>query len=85
MLSTVDIYPDLEPSTLLETIQRETIGDSIQRLTIHVSDIPDTLLMAISTRFVHLKNLKMYATGVDEDQASDSLYMGKPNSKLFTT
>ena len=57
---------------LLTTIERKTISDSLQSLTIRVDDIPEVLLMAISARFVHIKDLKLHANRVDEDQVSVS-------------
>jgi hypothetical protein len=57
-------------SALMKTIERETISDSLQSLTIRVYDIPEILLMAISARFVHIKELKLHAKRVDEDLVS---------------
>jgi hypothetical protein len=84
-LTTVDKSLYLEPSTLLKTLRRENIGDSIQSLTIHVNDIPDTLLMTISARFMHLKNLKMHARRVNEDLVSPVLCTTYFKLKVFIT
>ena len=67
-LGALDNTPYIVSSALLKTIQRETIGNFIQSLTIRVDDIPDVLLMAINSRFTHIKFLKIYANRADEDK-----------------
>lgn len=69
-LTTLDRAPYIPWNTLLETLQVETISNSIQTMTIHLNDIPEELLIAISARFVHIKDLKLYVRGVDEGQVS---------------
>jgi len=71
-LTALDQSPYGNSSSLLKSIQRETISDSIQSLTIRANDVPDALLMAISARFIHTKDLKLHAQRVDEDQVSSS-------------
>jgi hypothetical protein len=68
---------------LLKTLQRETISDSIQSLTIRVDNIPEVLLMAISARFIHIKALKMYAKRTDEDQVNFSFSKGQLSLNSF--
>jgi len=77
-LITSDDAPYISSKTLLKTIQRETIGNFIQSLTIHVDDIPDVLLMAINSRFTHIKFLKMYASRVNEDRLVTSAMSNFP-------
>jgi len=60
--------PYVSSGALLKTIKQENISHSIQSLTIRVDDIPEVLLMAISARFIHIKDLKMHAKRTDENQ-----------------
>jgi hypothetical protein len=62
--------PYVSSGALLKTIKQENISHSIQSLTIRVDDIPEVLLMAISARFIHIKDLKMHAKRTDENQVS---------------
>lgn len=69
-LVTLDNSHYASSRALLKTIQQEAIGNCIHSLQFSVNNIPDVLLMAISTRFSYIRVLRVCAERVNEDEVS---------------